>query len=610
MRSNFVIIFFSALVLVACSGPPDTGAELLAGPTGRISSVSPASGAIDVAVDTDVRVTFNGEVRTDSPEDMLVLKGPDGTPVPGRVSLSEDGRTAILVPEQFLTYNTEYTATVDASETSRGRGRPPQDFSYSWSFTTQPDPVVTLEVVSHQDGQQVFGPRTITLSGTISSGAPVTEVVVRHNGGAILDVLWDQDGFAAAIELDDNDANLIEVLARNEAGKEGSATLSVSYPYFRIETGQAAEIYMGRYNDSQNRYLQGFGGDQFRAPLLGSPSTYGEMLYLPDRGNSRVLVFDHIPTTDGESASFVLGRQADFSTFPSRGNEADQLNGPGTVAIADGLLAVADRGNNRVLIWNQVPLESQPADIVVGQADFGMSGAACASDRLSLPSSVKIVDGKLIVVDSGNHRVLVWNDVPTGHGAPADLVIGQDGFDTCSANRSGSIGQDTLSGPSDAWSNGSKLIVADSGNNRVLVWNEFPATSSELADVVVGQDSFGTGYAGGGESGLYYPTYIESNGNQLFVADTENNRVLVWDVIPTVNGAGAHFALGQGDLFCTVANSTSVTRTYCDNKSTDDDIEKWMLNEPAGLHLFGGRLLVADGFNARYLLFEALPQPQ
>jgi hypothetical protein len=609
MRSTFVIIFFSALVLVACSGPPDTGAALLAGPTGRISSVSPASGAIDVAVDTDVRVTFSGEVRTDSPEDMLVLEGPDGTPVPGAVSLSEDGRTVVLVPEQFLDYNMEYTATVDASETSRGRGRPPQDFTYSWSFTTQPDPVVSLEVVSHQDGQQVFGPRTITLSGTISSGAPVTEVVVRHNGSAVLDVLWDQDAFSAAVELDDNDANLLEVLARNDAGKEGSATLSVSYPYFRMETGQAAAVYIGRYNDSQNYFLGGFGTNQLQYGHFGNPATNGGMLYLPDMGNSRILVFDSTPTTDGESASFAIGKTDSFGR-PASGNDAGGFYRPGSVAIADGRMAVADRGNNRVMIWNQVPLSNQPADLVLGQADFGLSQASCGSAGLASPASVLMVDGKLLVVDSGNHRVLVWNQVPFESGVPADQVIGQSGFDTCAENGGGSFpGAGSLREPSDAWTDGDRLIVADSGNNRVLVWNEFPVTSAESADVVVGQESFDMGDSRGREDGLSYPTYLTSNGNQLFVIDTDNNRVMIWDVIPTTNGAPAHFALGQGDLLCNIANSTSVKYGYCNNTSRTEDIEKWMLYEPGGIHIYDGRLLLADSWNARYLIYEALPQP-
>jgi hypothetical protein len=608
MRRHSIITFFSALVLVACSGPSGSDMSVLAGPTGRIASVSPASGETDVAVDVHVSVAFSGVVRSGSPEDMLVLVDPDGNRVAGDVTMSEDGRTVTLVPTKFLDYGAEYTATVEGGGLNRGRGQPPQDFTYSWSFTTRPDPIVDVEIQSHVEGQEVFGPRNVTLAGSLNSGSPVTEVVVRHNGVELADVLWDQDAFSVEVELHDNGNNQLEVLARNETGKEGSDSVAVTYPYFRLETGQAAEIYIGKYNDSWNYYVSGYGDNQFETPLLGNPAVDGEALYLPDMNNQRVLAFDAVPTSDGASASFAMGH-ADFGSFPTSGNGGNEFSRPGSVAIADGKLALADRGNSRVLIWNQVPGDNVPADVVVGQADFGMSTAACGPERLNSPSSVQIVDGRLIVVDSGNNRVLVWNQVPTGHGVPADLVIGQRDFVSCGANAGGGTypTQASLRNPVDAWSDGSRLIVADSGNNRVLSWNTFPSSDFAPADVVVGQASFDTGSAGWGEGRMSFPTYLASNGNQLFVSDTYNNRVLIWDVIPEDNGAPADFALGQGDLYCTIENSTSADYGYCDY-AFGEEIGKQMLYAPGGLRLFGGRLLVADGYNARYLIFASLPQ--
>ncbi|MEX2542184.1 MAG: Ig-like domain-containing protein [Trueperaceae bacterium] len=606
MRRLFVITFFSALVLVACSVPSESDVSALAGPTGRITSVAPASGEADVAVDAHVRVTFNGEVRSDSPEDMLNLAEPDGTAVEGEVTLSEDGRAVTFVPAQFLSYGTEYSATVDASELSRGRGQPPRDFTHSWSFTTQPDPIVSVEVVSHQDGQQVFGPRTVVLSGTLSSGATITEVTVRHNGIELPPLLWDQTGFGVEVELRDNDDNRLEVVARNEAGKEGSASLGVSYPYFRLETGQSAKTYIGKYNHSWNYFMSGYGDNQFETPLFGNPVSDGGALYLPDMYNHRVLVFDPEPSSDGASATFAIG-QDDFGTFPTPGNGANDLSRPGSVSIADGMLALADGGNSRVLIWNRVPVDNEVADVVVGQADFGHSTPACGRGRLDSPASVVMADGRLIVVDSGNNRVLVWNSIPSEHGVPADMVIGQRDFESCEENGGGGPGQATLRNPIDAWADGNRLIVADSGNNRVLSWHGFPSTDFASADVVVGQDRFDTGGAGAGEYRLNFPTYLASNGNQLFVADTYNNRMLVWDVIPESNGAPADYALGQGDLFCTIENSTSVDYGYC-NYSYGEEVGKHMLYAPAGVHLDGGLLVIADGYNARYLIFESLPQ--
>jgi hypothetical protein len=36
--------------------------------------------------------------------------------------------------------------------------------------------------------------------------------------------------------------------------------------------------------------------------------------------------------------------------------------------------------------------------------------------------------------------------------------------------------------------------VADLGNNRVLIWNSIPTTNQKAADVVVGQKDMDTGF--------------------------------------------------------------------------------------------------------------------
>ncbi|WP_246047625.1 hypothetical protein [Hankyongella ginsenosidimutans] len=107
---------------------------------------------------------------------------------------------------------------------------------------------------------------------------------------------------------------------------------------------------------------------------------------------------------------------------------------PTGVCAWRGGLAVADAWNHRVLIWHDVPTRSgQPADLVLGQ----LSGCAVLANRgrdhpdaasLHWPYGVAEISGRLVVCDSGNRRVLVWND-PTATGQPADLVLGQRSFD-------------------------------------------------------------------------------------------------------------------------------------------------------------------------------------
>jgi hypothetical protein len=96
------------------------------------------------------------------------------------------------------------------------------------------------------------------------------------------------------------------------------------------------------------------------------------------------------------------------------------------MTIAGGKLIVADPLNHRVLIWNQVPRQSGtqsaaiPADVVVGQVDFVSSTPGAGAAQMNGPNSVAVLNGKLVVSDTGNARVLVFKQIPTANGTPAD----------------------------------------------------------------------------------------------------------------------------------------------------------------------------------------------
>ena len=89
--------------------------------------------------------------------------------------------------------------------------------------------------------------------------------------------------------------------------------------------------------------------------------------------------------------------------------------------------------------------------------------------------------------------------------------------------------------------------MADASNNRVLIWNAIP-TLYEPANVVVGQGSMTVGNPGTTSSNLSNPKGVYSDGTNLFVADQANNRILVWNPIPTANGAAAGAVLGQPNM--------------------------------------------------------------
>jgi hypothetical protein len=229
-----------------------------------------------------------------------------------------------------------------------------------------------------------------------------------------------------------------------------------------------------------------------------------------------------------------------------------------------------------------------------------------------------ITDGKLLVVDSGNHRILIWNTVPTATGAAPDLVLGQADFTHCKYNDDDQNGVTddtptarTLNTPAGIWSDGTRLVVVDEVNNRVLIWNSFPTTSFQPSDLVLGQADFThsmqnddnqDGVSDGMPTArtLFDPYEgVWSNGRQLFISDTLNERVLVWNSFPTESFQPADAVIGQSDF---------VHRRYNDDDQNDvaeATASARTLHYPVGVSLYRDKLLVVDESNSRVLVFES-----
>jgi hypothetical protein len=86
-------------------------------------------------------------------------------------------------------------------------------------------------------------------------------------------------------------------------------------------------------------------------------------------------------------------------------------------------LAVSDTANNRVLIWDRTPgaRAGCSADHVLGQDHFGANGEnrwkAVTHDSLCWPYAICLHRDRLAVADSGNNRVML-RIVPQGRVEP------------------------------------------------------------------------------------------------------------------------------------------------------------------------------------------------
>jgi hypothetical protein len=313
-------------------------------------------------------------------------------------------------------------------------------------------------------------------------------------------------------------------------------------------------------------------------------------LYVADHGNNRVLGWNSAPTGLGQPADFVLGQGSFTSGTP--GLSATALNGPRSCWVGSNALFVADTLNHRVLVYSPPPTSNVAANLVLGQPDLTTATVAAGGQNgLFAPEDVCVAADRIVVADSSNNRVLIWNGIPASSGANAQLVVGQPDFTTTSSGTAA----DKMNSPRGVWTDGTRLAVVDTVNHRVLVWTTFPTSNGQPADLVVGQVDFAGNSPGVGSQKFNSPGSVASDGFNLFVADRLNNRVLVFGPFPVSSNPTATGVLGQ-------SNFTRNTDNDDDQDGTEDTATGRTLSAPRGVTVLGNRLYVADS-NNRVLVF-------
>ncbi len=329
-------------------------------------------------------------------------------------------------------------------------------------------------------------------------------------------------------------------------------------------------------------------------------------LIVCDTGHHRLLIWNGIPERDGQSADIVIGQQG-FHAEGRNGKTspgAATLNVPTGVAAEKDVLAVADAWNHRVLIWRSIPdTNNQPADIVLGQPDFEQvqanRGGEVAANTLNWCYGVAFIDGKLLVADTGNRRVLIWNSLPRENGQPADLVLGQAEFACRDENAGRDAGLMGMRWPHGLAMLGEKLLVSDAGNNRIMVWNRMPDEPGIPCDFVLGQKDaqsleHNRGHYLPSAQSLNMPYALAASEDWLIATDTANSRLIGWPAGGLEPDADAKGVAGQPDF-------TSKGDNRWQPPTRDS------LCWPYGLSISGRIAVIADSGNNRVLLWELAP---
>ena len=260
----------------------------------------------------------------------------------------------------------------------------------------------------------------------------------------------------------------------------------------------------------------------------------------------------------------------------------------------------------------------QAAHLVIGQTNFTNGNYGASNTLLGSPSGIAYANGVLWVVDSNrlgatpdNNRVLRYNDVgsyPSLTDVPdilgstcgvcrgtASLVLGQPDFNSFNSSATAS----GLRNPTGIATDGTVLAVADTLNNRVLIWLHLPTVNGQPADVVVGQPNFTTVSAvSPTATSLRAPSGVWIYNGKLFVADTYDDRIMIYNKIPTTNGVAADQVLGQ----------TSFTAfVQPDLTQTNGVGTSFNMQTPVSVTTDGTRLFVSDLAENRIMVWKSIP---
>lgn len=344
-----------------------------------------------------------------------------------------------------------------------------------------------------------------------------------------------------------------------------------------IKSGQAAQGVLGQalLTTDVADFIDGRGfamTDSNEGAVAIDRSVTPNRVYVSDPSNNRVLAWGSVAAfTTHAPATIVFGQPNLFTnTLNNGGISKTSLNHPRGLAVdSTGNLYVADQNNHRILIYIHPFTTDTVADNVIGQVGFtsgncNLGGVTAAS--LCTPVGVALDSAdNLYVGDFSNNRVLKYNAPLTN--ATADKVYGQGGSFVSNTANLGGVSATSLWGAHGVAVDASdNLYVADYNNNRVLEFNKLPLIDS-TADKVFGQgDSFTSNVCNRTgvptADNLCRPRFVTTIGTAVFIADTDNQRVLKYNA-PLSTNTTADRVFGQGNLLTSNGCKTLSPATLC-----------------------------------------------
>jgi DNA-binding beta-propeller fold protein YncE len=308
---------------------------------------------------------------------------------------------------------------------------------------------------------------------------------------------------------------------------------------------------------------------KFPGKLLAD--TTGNRLFVSDSNHNRIVV----STLDGKLLDVIGSGQIGRTD----GGYADaSFDHPQGIALDGQTLYVADTENH---LLRTVNLETKTVSTLAGtgmQDRTRSTGGTLKSTAINSPWDLEIVDGTLFIAMAGPHQL--WsheigsNDIGVFAGTGREDIL------------DGPLDESALAQPSGISSDGEFIYVADSEGSSIRKVSVDPkgkvTTIAGAHDLPSGRTlfEFGDRDGVGSEARLQHPLGVHYSNGKVFVADAYNHKIKVIDV------------------------ATREVTTWSGTGTAGAGLAPLQLHEPAGMTISGDTLYVADTNNHRIVTID------
>lgn len=240
----------------------------------------------------------------------------------------------------------------------------------------------------------------------------------------------------------------------------------------------------------------------FNAPM--GITTDGINLYVADTFNNKirqVVISTQVVTT-------LAGSGAAGST-DATGITAS-FNGPHGITTDGSNLYVADTSNQKI---RQIVISTKAVSTLAGSGSTGATDAIGTGASFSSPLGITVTGSNLYVAEAGNYKI-------------RQIVISTKAVSTLAG--SGTAGSTDATGTAASFnqpyaitSDGTNLYVADANNHNIRKI----VISSKVVSTLTGSGTAGSTDATGTSAKFNTPQGITTDGHNLYVADTFNNKI-------------------------------------------------------------------------------------